>query len=175
MVDAFPSYEKNRKNAQAESDIEWVKSFVVGIRNIRGEMDIPPSKKLPVLLANASSQDIERLAKTQDYLVLLAKLDGITVLGKSDKAPACATAIVGEMEIMIPMAGLIDKDAELKRLNKSAEKLENDVKRTQGKLSNENFVGKAPEAVINKERAKLEDAQMQLSKIQEQIETIKAL
>ncbi|MDT0596019.1 valine--tRNA ligase [Glaciecola petra] len=175
MVDAFPLYQVSRKNEQAENDIEWVKSFVVGIRNIRGEMDIPPSKKLPVLLANASSKDIDRLAKTQDYLVLLAKLESVSVLDNSEKAPASATAIVGEMEIMIPMAGLIDKDAELKRLNKSAEKLENDVKRTEGKLSNENFVGKAPEAVINKERAKLEDAQMQLSKIQEQIETIKAL
>ena len=83
--------------------------------------------------------------------------------------------IPGEMEIMIPMAGLIDKDAELARLKKAADKLEQDVKRTEGKLNNQNFVSKAPEAVIEKEKAKLADANMQLSKIHEQVETIKAL
>ncbi|MGB3725287.1 MAG: valine--tRNA ligase [Glaciecola sp.] len=174
MTDAFPVFDSNKKDADAEAHIEWVKAFVVGIRNIRGEMDIAPSKKLPVLLNNASEQDQQRLAQTQDYLVLLAKLESITLLN-GDQAPASATALVGEMEIMIPMAGLIDKDAELARLSKAADKLNQDVKRTEGKLNNQNFVGKAPAAVIEKEKAKLADAQMQLSKIAEQVEAIKAL
>jgi valyl-tRNA synthetase len=175
MTDTFPVFDQARKNSEAEADIEWVKAFVVGIRNIRGEMDIAPSKKLPVLLNNVSKEDQARLTTASEYLAFLAKLESVNILAQNEQAPACATALVGEMEIMIPMAGLIDKDAELARLNKAADKLEQDVKRTQGKLSNENFVGKAPAAVIDKEKAKLADAQMQLTKIQEQVETIKAL
>lgn len=175
MADVFPSVDAARKDSQAEADIEWVKAFVVGIRNIRGEMDIAPSKKLPVLLNNTSESDQNRLASSYEYLSLLAKLESIDILASGETAPASATALVGEMEILIPMAGLIDKDAELARLAKAADKLQGDVKRTQGKLSNENFVSKAPAAVIDKEKAKLADAEMQLKKIQEQVDAIKAL
>jgi valyl-tRNA synthetase len=175
MSDVFPVFDIERKDSQAEDDIEWVKSFVMGIRNIRGEMDIAPSKKLPVFLNNTNAQDNARLASTSEYLSLLAKLESIEILPTGSKAPPSATALVGEMEIMIPMAGLIDKDAELARLAKAADKLSADAKRTEGKLSNENFVSKAPAAVIEKEKAKLADAQMQLSKIKEQIEAIHAI
>ncbi len=168
MQESFPSFSQSLIDETAEGDIEWVKAFVIGIRNIRGEMDIAPSKRLPVLLNNLSEQDQARLQSTQDYLLMLAKLDSIEILDSSTKAPASATALVGEMEILIPMAGLIDKDAELARLQKAADKLEKDVARTEGKLNNQNFVGKAPAEVIDKEKAKLADAKMQLAKIQEQ-------
>lgn len=168
MVDKFVSFETSLINESAEQDIEWVKAFVVGVRNIRGEMDIAPSKRLPVLLTNLSTQDKLRLENTQQYLSMLAKLETIDILVEGEQAPASATALVGEMEIMIPMAGLIDKEAELARLQKAADKLMTEAARTQGKLSNESFVGKAPAQVIDKEKAKLADAQMQLSKIQEQ-------
>jgi valyl-tRNA synthetase len=168
MVDKFVSFETSLIDESAEQDIEWVKAFVVGVRNIRGEMDIAPSKRLPVLLTNLSAQDHQRLENTQQYLSMLAKLESIDILAEGTDAPASATALVGEMEIMIPMAGLIDKEAELARLQKAADKLMAEVARTQGKLSNESFVGKAPAQVIDKEKAKLADAQMQLNKIQEQ-------
>ncbi|MBT1452515.1 valine--tRNA ligase [Glaciecola sp. XM2] len=168
MLDRFVSFEASMLDESAEQEIEWVKSFVVGIRNIRGEMDIAPSKRLPVLLNNLNDVDRQRLENTQQYLTMLAKLESIEILEKTDEAPACATALVGEMEIMIPMAGLIDKEAELARLKKAADKLVAEVQRTEGKLNNQNFVGKAPAQVIDKEKAKLADAQMQLSKIQEQ-------
>jgi valyl-tRNA synthetase len=175
MSDAFPIFNADKVDQQALDDIEWVKSFIVGIRNIRGEMDIAPSKPLPVLLKNVSEQDQSRLDVSGQYLAKLAKLESMTLLGSNEKAPASATALVGEMEILIPMAGLIDKEAELARLNKAAEKLQKDVARTSGKLSNENFVSKAPAAVIEKEREKLADMQMQLDKISEQKATIEAL
>jgi valyl-tRNA synthetase len=175
MSDAFPIFNADKVDQQALDDIEWVKSFIVGIRNIRGEMDIAPSKPLPVLLKNVREQDQSRLDVSGQYLAKLAKLESMTLLGSDEKAPASATALVGEMEILIPMAGLIDKEAELARLNKAAEKLQKDVARTSGKLSNENFVSKAPAAVIEKEREKLADMQMQLDKISEQKATIEAL
>ena len=175
MSDVFPVVDLSRKNAAVEADIEWVKAFVVGIRNIRGEMDIAPSKKLPVFLNNTNDADKTRLHNTHEYLSLLAKLESIDILATDAKAPASATALVGEMEIMIPMAGLIDKDAELARLAKAADKLDSEVTRTEGKLGNESFVSKAPPAVIDKEKAKLADAQMQLKKIKEQVAAINAL
>ncbi|WP_395340571.1 valine--tRNA ligase [Ningiella sp. W23] len=175
MIAAFPAFDESALDEKAESDIEWLKSFVVGIRNIRGEMDIAPSKRLSVLLKNAQTHDLARLETMRSYLLAIAKLENIEVLSKEQSAPACATALVGEMEILIPMAGLIDKDAELARISKAADKLEKDIARTQGKLGNENFVSKAPTAVIDKEKAKLADAQMQLTKLAEQRKSIESL
>ncbi len=175
MVESFPQVDSNLKDAQAEADIEWVKAFVIGIRNIRGEMDIAPSKKLPVYLKNTSPSDTQRLNGLQEYLANIAKLESIDVLSKNQEAPASATALVGEMEVLIPMAGLIDKEAELQRLDKALQKAKGDIARTQGKLGNSKFVDNAPAAVIDKERSKLADAEMQVSKIEAQIDAIKAL
>lgn len=175
MVQAFVQYDEAKRNSKAAGDIEWLKQCIMGIRNIRGEMDISPNKPLSVLLKNAGAEDERRLAATQNVLTKLAKLETLTPLATDEQAPACATALVGEMELMIPMAGLIDKDAELARINKAIEKIEKDMARTSGKLSNENFVSKAPEAVIAKEQAKLDDMTMQIAKLNEQKETIAAL
>ena len=175
MSDVFPVFEQDRVDQAALDDIEWIKTFIVGIRNIRGEMDIAPSKPLPVLLKNVSVSDQARLDICGHFLVKLAKVESLTTLSQDDIAPASATALVGEMGILIPMAGLIDKEAELARLNKAADKIEKDMARTAGKLSNQNFVSKAPEAVIAKETEKLADMKMQLGKIAEQKATIEAL
>ena len=175
MLQAFPEFDETLVDQQAIDDLEWVKQFVVGIRNIRGEMDIAPSKPLSVLLKNVSDNDQRRLDQNANFLQAMAKLEDIRVLAADEEAPASSTTLVGEMEILIPMAGLIDKEAELARIAKAMEKIDKDVQRTKGKLSNEKFVSNAPEAVIEKERAKLADAEMQLAKLQEQQATISAL
>lgn len=175
MVQPFPAQDSALKDEQVLADLEWVKRFIVGIRNIRGEMDIAPSKPLSVLLRNVSDEDDRKLAQARSFIDRLARLEAIDVLAKGDEAPASATALVGEMEILIPMAGLIDKEAELARIAKAMEKIEKDVARTKGKLGNEKFVSNAPEAVIEKERAKLADAEGQLDKLKEQHATISAL
>ncbi|MBT1064355.1 valine--tRNA ligase [Bowmanella sp. Y26] len=175
MLQAFPVQDTSLIDEQVLSDIEWVKQVIVGVRNIRGEMDISPSKPLSVLLRNAGSEDKRRLADTKLLLSKMARLESITVLPEGEKGPASATAIVGEMEVMIPMAGLIDKDAELARIGKALEKLQADMARTQGKLSNDSFVSKAPPAVIEKEQAKLAEFQTQVDKLLEQKQTIENL
>jgi len=175
MVQAFPQFDASKFDQQAIDDLEWVKQFIVAIRNIRGEMDISPSKPLPVLLKNISESDQRRLTDNEQFLSSLAKLESITVLNGDEQGPASASAVVGDLTILIPMAGLINKAAELARLDKAIEKLEKDVARTRGKLSNTNFVDKAPAAVIDKEKAKLSDAESALAKILEQKEQIAAL
>jgi valyl-tRNA synthetase len=175
MLQRYPQYDDSQVDEQAQTDLEWVKQFIVAIRNIRGEMDISPSKPLPVLLKNVSAEDKRRLADNEQFLSALAKLESIQALANDEEGPASATAVIGDMSLLIPMAGLIDKDAELARLSKAIEKLEKDVQRTEGKLSNESFVSKAPAAVIDKEKAKLADAKSTLLKMNEQKEQISAL
>lgn len=175
MVQPFPAVDAAKQDEQVLADIEWVKRFIVGIRNIRGEMDIAPSKPLPALLRNVSSEDERRLGLSRTFIDRLARLESITVLKEGEEAPASAAAVVGEMEILIPMAGLIDKEAELARIAKAMGKLEQDVARFKGKLSNEKFVSNAPEAVIEKEKGKLADSESQLAKLKAQHETIAAL
>ncbi|AGP79027.1 valyl-tRNA ligase [Alteromonas mediterranea 615] len=175
MVQAFPEVDAAKQDDKVLADIEWVKKFIVGIRNIRGEMDISPNKPLNALLKNVSDEDARRLDAAKAFLDKLSKLETVTILKDGEEAPASATALVGEMEILIPMAGLIDKDAELARITKAMEKIEKDVSRTRGKLGNEKFVSNAPEAVIEKERGKLEEGEKALAKLKEQFDTIQAL
>ncbi|RKF18652.1 valine--tRNA ligase [Alginatibacterium sediminis] len=175
MLAAFPEFDGDKVDATAMSDLEWLKQFIVAIRNIRGEMDISPNKPLNVLIKNASNEDLRRLEQNQAFLSALAKLETVTTLESGETAPASATALLGEMEVLIPMAGLIDKDAELARLNKQLEKVSGDLKRVEGKLANEKFVANAPDAVIAKERAKMDEALLAGDKIREQIATIESL
>ena len=175
MVQAFPQFNESNCDQQAIDDLEWVKQFIVAIRNIRGEMDISPNKLLPVLLKNVNENDQRRLTDNEQFLSSLAKLEGIEVLADDIQAPASASAVVGDLSVLIPMAGLINKDAELARLDKAIDKLEKDAAKTRGKLGNENFVSKAPAAVIDKEKAKLAEAESTLAKIIEQKAQISAL
>jgi valyl-tRNA synthetase len=175
MMQTFPIQNENLIDKHVIDDIEWMKSFVLGIRNIRGEMDIPPSKPLAVLLRNASPKDWQRLQNTRAFLGTIARLESINLLQTDEEAPASATALVGEMEILIPMAGLIDKEAELARIARALDKVQKDFERTQGKLGNEKFVSNAPADVIEKEQAKLADFSMQITKLREQKLTIEAL
>ncbi|WP_240207719.1 valine--tRNA ligase [Vibrio sp. CyArs1] len=175
MLQALPQFEEANFNQEALDDIEWVKAFITSIRNLRAEYDIAPSKALDVMLKVADDKDAARLEANKAVLVSLAKLEDIKVLTAGEETPACATALVGKSELMIPMAGLIDKDAELDRLAKEITKTQGEVKRIEGKLGNEGFVAKAPEAVVAKEREKLEGYKEMLVKLEEQKQTIAAL
>ncbi|RUO18404.1 valine--tRNA ligase [Aliidiomarina haloalkalitolerans] len=174
MLQAYPQVQETRF-ATASDDMEWLKQVILGVRNIRGEMDLSPNKSLPVLIANADDLALRRLQENESFLSALAKLESITFLAANEEAPASATALVGRTEIHIPMAGLIDKDAELARLDKAIEKAEKDQQRLAGKLSNENFVSKAPADVITKEREKLAEAEELVRQLQVQRSRIAAI
>lgn len=175
MLQALPQYDEANFNQAALDDIEWVKAFITSIRNLRAEYDINPGKPLSVMLKAATAEDAARVEANKQVLISLAKLESVRVLAAGEETPACATALVGKSELMIPMAGLIDKDAELARLDKEVAKTQGEIKRIEGKLGNEGFVAKAPEAVIAKEREKLEGYKETLAKLEEQKTTIAAL
>lgn len=137
MLQALPQYDVANFNQEALDDIEWVKAFITSIRNLRAEYDINPGKPLEVMLKAANEQDAARIEANKPVLVSLAKLESIRVLADGEATPACATALVGKSELMIPMAGLIDKDAELDRLAKEIAKTQGEIARIEGKLGNE--------------------------------------
>ncbi|RUO47047.1 valine--tRNA ligase [Pseudidiomarina donghaiensis] len=174
MLQAYPQVQPQRF-ATASADMEWLKQVIVAVRNIRGEMNLSPTKPLPVLFKNADATAQTRLEQNQSFLSALAKLESVTFLAADEEAPASATALVGRMEINIPMAGLIDTAAELARLDKAIEKAQKEFDLFTRKLSNENFVSKAPTEVIEKERAKQAEAQETLHQLQQQREKIAAL
>ncbi|WP_299019447.1 valine--tRNA ligase [uncultured Photobacterium sp.] len=175
MLQSLPQFDEANFDEAVIADIEWVKAFITSIRNLRAEYDIAPSKPLDVMMKAADEKDAARLEANRTVLMSLAKLEGIKVLADGEETPACATALVGKSELMIPMAGLIDKDAELARLAGEVKKTQGEIKRIEGKLGNEGFVAKAPEAVVAKEREKLEGYKETLVKLEEQQATIAAL
>jgi len=175
MLTKYPEANDSKIDHQALTDVEWLQAVVVGVRNIRGEMNISPAKDLPVLFKNGSAEDQQRLQNNQQFLKKLASLESVTWLNAGDQEPMSATALIGNMEILVPMAGIIDKDAEIARLTKESAKLEMDINKTETKLGNEAFVAKAPEAVVAAERARVAEHKIAVEKLREQIQKISAL
>ena len=173
MTQAYPVADQSRVDEHALGDIEWLKGVIVGIRNIRGEMDISPGKPIPVFLHNGGDEDKRRFESNKSYISALAKLESMEWL--VGEAPLSATQLVGSMEVLVPMAGLIDVDAEVARLTKELDKASKEIGRLKGKLNNEKFVGNAPEDVVAKEKSKLADAESSYRILNEQVEKIKAM
>ncbi|WNL42890.1 valine--tRNA ligase [Halomonas sp. PAMB 3264] len=175
MTQAWPQANEDKIDEQAGRDIEWLKGVIIAVRNIRAEMNIAPGKPLDVLLTKGQPTDAERLESNRLFLSKLAKLQSVTWLANPAEAPLSATQLVGDMEVLVPMADLIDKDAELARLNKEIDKQDKLIGGIEKKLSNEGFTAKAPAAVIEKERGKLAEFQSAKTLLQEQKAKIEAL
>ena len=168
MLQPFPVADENLINDAVSKDINWLKTVVTGVRNIRGEMNISPAREVPILFSNGSAEDQDRLNKFTRELSFLVRPESLTWLGENAEKPMSATALVGEMELLVPMAGLIDKEAELARLDKEIDRKQRDREKTEGKINNPSFVEKAPEEVVQKERDKLQDLDSALEKLNEQ-------
>ena len=175
MLAPYPEPDETLIDANAEADTRWLQQVITAIRNVRGEMGIPPSRELEVFLHNGGTDDRRRLDENRLFLGKLAKLSSVTWLEPEDSAPPSATQLVGEMEILIPMAGLIDKEAEIERLGKEIGKLRQEAQRCEGKLKNPNFAEKAPAEVVQKEQEKLNDYRSAVARLEEQLEKIKYL
>jgi len=173
LLQPYPTPDTSRIDPAAIAETHWIQALTLGVRQIRGEMDIKPGKLVPVLLQHGSAQDHERMQRNALYLKTLAKLASLTWLAADASAPDSATALVGEMKILIPMAGLIDVAAEKDRLEKAIAKTQADLSKSELKLSNPKFVDKAPEAVVNKEKLRVQTFQTSLSKLKEQLSKVK--
>ena len=168
MLQPYPVADDSLINPSAIADVDWLKKVVSGVRNIRGEMDISPAKPIPVLFFNGSSSDQERLGRFRDLLDFLIRPESISWMTDDSHKPAAATALVGQMELMVPIAGLIDKQAELARLDKEIDRRQKDRQKAENKINNPDFVEKAPAEVVSKERDKLQELEAVLGKLIEQ-------
>ena len=171
----FPEPNKDLLNTEAEAEIDWLKEFILGIRKIRGEMNISPGKPLPCFVKSYSSKDQSYIDNNKAMLFALAKLDTVDLLSQDEEEPESAIALVGEMKILIPLAGLIDKGAERDRLNKEIEKLSKLKSQFAAKLNNEKFINGAPEAVVNNEKDKNEITENALKDLNQQLVKISKL
>tara|TARA_R110002096_G_scaffold65006_4_gene158276 strand:+ start:2066 stop:4816 length:2751 start_codon:yes stop_codon:yes gene_type:complete len=174
MLRPFPDL-KDESDEDAIADIEWVKQFILGIRQIRGEMDISPGKPLPVLLQGASERDRQRIDEQAMLLQRVGRVESVTTLDNGAAPSAVATALLGEMRLLVPMKGLIDVDAERARLQKQVEKVGADLKRSNAKLGNDKFVNNAPLDVVTQERDRVAEFERTLAQLGEQIEKLDEL
>ncbi len=172
---SYPNADGVKTDPEAEREMRWVIDFIEGVRQIRGELDIAPSRKLEVLLQNAGPRDLEYLGRNLHYLVRLAGIESPRALGPAEVSPIAAVALLGTLEILVPMAGLIDPAAELARLSKRHGKAALDLQKMTGKLNNSEFAKNAPPDVVAKDQQRLSDLHTEIRQLAAQIAKVAAL
>lgn len=175
MLQAYPVPQSDKQDAAAEEEMRWLMQFILGVRRIRGEMNIPPGKMLPVLIQNGSDRDSLFLENNHFLITKLGRIDDIQWLDDSANAPESAISLIDSMKILIPMAGLIDKQAESIRLNKELDKLEKELHKSEAKLNNTKFLERAPTQVVAKEKDRQTSMKLSMKSLKEQLEKISAL
>jgi valyl-tRNA synthetase len=174
-VQRYPLARELPKDAAATAEIEWLKAVLTDIRRIRSEMNIAPGKPIPLLFAGGAAIDRARTGKFGAQIEFLARTESQRWLEASEAEPASATAIVGELKILIPLAGLIDIGAEKTRLAKEIKRIEGEIAKCKGKLSNANFVQNAPAEVVTQENQRLKDFDTTLIALNEQLKRLSHL
>jgi len=168
MIRAYPEAADIAADTTAEAEVEWVKGVLTGLRRIRAEMNIPPGKAIPLLLADGDARDRERSAKFAAQLAFLGRVDPPRWIESKADEPAAAVAVVGTLRVLIPLAGLIDVEAEKTRLAREIARIEGEIRKCEGKLGNASFVANAPAEVVAQERARISDWTGQLGTLRDQ-------
>ena len=175
MRQPYPAAATDAVLPAIETEVRWVMDFILGVRRIRGELDIAPSLRLSPRLQGASAPELERCARHAGAIRRLAGITDAVPLATGETPPQAAAALLGDLRILVPMAGLIDVDAELARLGKRRSKVEQELARASAKLGNENFVRNAPAEVIAQERTRVEEFERELAQLAEQHERVASL
>jgi len=175
MLQPYPQADPDKIDNSAIEKMYWVMAVINSVRNIRGEMDIAPGKPLSVLLQDGTDSDRSRLERNRHYLTALAKMESIAWLEEGEPAPESATALVNNMKILIPLGSLINKQAELERLNKEMNKIQRDLEKAKTKLANTDFVERAPKAVVQQEQCRVQEFEAALANLKIQHSKIEGL
>src|SRR5690606_26753115 len=155
-------------DARAVADVEWLKAMVSALRRVCSELNVPPGKQVALLLAGGNAGDRERVQRFASQVRFLNKVERIEFLGDGAEAPAAATAVVGDLKLLVPLEGLVDLDAERARLDKELKRVAAEIAKCEGKLGNATFVQNAPSAVVEQERHRLADWTAQHQALQSQ-------
>jgi len=175
MLQPWPAADPDLYDAEAEAEVAWMQGVIVATRTIRGEAQLGPGKELDILIRNATEADRSRLERNAPLLQKLAKLASVTLIEAADETPAALSALYEHLEILVPMAGIIDVDAETSRLNKDLLKHRKELERLQQKLANPNFTDRAPPEVVENERVKARAASDACDKITAQLSRLEGL
>ena len=168
MLQPYPEPELALVDRGALAEMDWVKGFVLGIRQIRGEMNIPPGKAVPVVLQHGNDEDRARVENNRPYLESLARIEAIEWLDDSAIPPESAMALLGRLKLHIPMEGLIDKNAEKERVERELDRARKELSRSEAKLTNESFIERAPAEIVEKERLRVEESKALIARLEEQ-------
>jgi len=175
MLQPYPRAAEFAADEQAEREIGWIQALVLAVRQIRGEMNISPAKRISVLLKDAGPADAALLARHRRWLERLAGIETLTLLAAGASAPQSAVALLGSLTVLVPMAGLIDADAEAERLGRLLARAQLDLEKTRGRLANENFVRNAPTEVVSLERERARELERTASGLASQLERVRGL
>jgi valyl-tRNA synthetase len=175
MRAAYPEPGSLPLDAAADREMAWVREFILGIRQIRGEMDIAPSRKIDVVLQGASPQDLAYLAANLGFLTRLAGINAPRVLAPGQAAPISAVALLGGLEILVPMQGLIDPAAELDRLERRRRKSEGERDKLAAKLNKGDFAKNAPPEIVAKDQRRLIDLDTEIRQLDAQLARVRKL
>ena len=174
MLQPWPEPEPAKIDEAAEADIAWLQGFALGLRQIRGELDLPPKKPLPVLMQNAAQSDVDRVQRLKDALVFLAAVEEPYFLEAAETAPQSEIALLGSMKLLVPLKGLIDPAAALARIGKRIAGLEQEIQRGEAQLNNPNFT-KAPAHIQDGARVQAAQKRKDLDALKKQEERLRAL
>jgi valyl-tRNA synthetase len=167
MLQPFPNVSSLTSDPQAELALEWIRAFILGVRRIRAENNIEPHRRISVQVQDGSAQERAWLDSYELYIRQLARTDSIErVLLSGDD---CATALVGEMTVLMPLADLIDPTIEAQRLEKELNRMRGELDRATAKLNNPSFIEKAPTAIVDKERARIQELQDKIPRLETQL------
>jgi len=175
MLQPYPHAGDFPADEEAEREIGWIQKVVLGVRQIRGEMNISPAKRIPLLLKDATAEDEAHLARHRTWLERLAGLESITLLAAGAQAPQSAMALAGTLSVLVPMAGLIDPDAEAERLGRLLARAQTDLEKARERLARESFVRNAPEQVVALERERAAELERTASGLAAQLERVRGL
>ncbi len=172
MIAPFPSVQEKLKKPLASQKMELIQELVYQIRNIRGEMNIPPDKKVNIIIQTKNQTVHTLFTDYESYIISLGKVLSIDVRDTYVSDSKCATSVGKGYELFIPLKGLIDLDKEKARLQKDLAKAEKELSKSQAKLSNEKFLANADESIVKKEKDKLRQAQVSIEKIKTNLTTL---
>lgn len=172
MVAPFPVHDSSWIDKKTESEMAFVQNVINSVRNVRGELSVPPSKEIHMIVRFSEHAKTETIKEYQSYFQRLARVTKTEELAGTGKPKHAASAVVDGGEIFIPLEGLIDLDAEQQRIQKEMARVQSMLDGVQKKLANESFVGKAPKEVVDKEREKLESFRTTLEKLGKNLEQL---
>jgi len=175
MCQTYPEFDQQHQDSVADDEVDWLKQVIINVRTIRSEMGVSPGKNIALILDKGDDHDKKRVEDCLPFLKSLARIDQITWHDSSTTLPASAKTMVGNLDIHIPLAGLIDKDAEIERLKKEIEKLKKEQLKSSNKLNNPSYVEKAPAHVVQQERNRLDEYEQSIKKLEKHFERIVGL